>query len=39
MVVSPPPRPNTHIINIMDLDPREEYLKERLVPMKDFKRV
>lgn len=32
-----PPWPNTHIIKFIDLDPIEEYLEDRLVPIEDLK--
>lgn len=39
MTNNPPPRPNSHNINFVDLDPREEYLEDSLVPFEDIKEV
>lgn len=37
MIENMPPCPNAHNVNFVNLDPREEYLKDRLVPKIDLK--
>lgn len=37
MMVCTMPKFSTHVVNFVDLNPKDKYFKERLAPMKDMK--